>query len=88
MPRGAPAARLVADLPEAGWEAVGSSNLEAVLYKPADQILLIRFKSSAVYIYSEVPRRVYDGLMNAGSKGKFHHNSIKGQFPFVGPLAG
>lgn len=88
MPRGAPKARLVADLPEAGWEAVSSSNLEAVLYKAADQVLLIRFKSGAVYAYAEVPRRVYDGLMNADSKGKFHHNSIKGHYPFAGPLAG
>lgn len=50
---------------------VDSSNIEAIGYDDDAQELHVQFLCSAYYIYSGVPRFVFDDLMNAASKGSF-----------------
>ena len=56
---------------------VESSNLSSVGYDSASSVLEIEFKSGGIYQYSGVPQNVYDGLMNAVSKGKYFHQYIE-----------
>ncbi|MET3508569.1 KTSC domain-containing protein [Halalkalibacter oceani] len=58
---------------------VSSSNLNSVGYDENTQTLRIDFHNGT-YDYYNVPRSVYDGLLNASSKGQFHHNYIKNDF--------
>ncbi|MDR9795231.1 KTSC domain-containing protein [Aeribacillus pallidus] len=60
---------------------VSSSNLEAVGYDPVNRILRIRFHSGT-YDYYDVPQSVYTGLMNAASKGSYHHLYIKNNYRY------
>ena len=55
---------------------VVSSNLVAVGYDTETQVLRIRFYSG-LYDYYDVPQDVFDGLMNASSKGSYHAAHIK-----------
>ena len=56
---------------------VESSNLASVRYDPKSAVLDIEFKIGGIYEYSGVHKSVYDGLMNAVSKGKYFHQHIK-----------
>lgn len=57
---------------------VSSSNLRSVGY--SNGVLEIEFISGGVYRYSGVPESVYQGLMNAGSKGSYYNKYIKDRF--------
>lgn len=62
---------------------VQSSNIASVGYDPASSTLEIEFHSGGVYQYSGVSSEVYEGLMNASSKGSyFHHNIKMAGYPF------
>ena len=54
-----------------------SSNLKSVGYDPITKILEIEFKSNKVYSYINVPKSVYDGLINASSHGKYFSTFIR-----------
>lgn len=60
---------------------VNSSNLVSVGYNPESSILRIQFKSG-VYDYYNVPESTYLGLMNASSKGQYHHMYIKNSYDY------
>lgn len=60
---------------------VRSSNLRAVGYDE-DGTLVIRFRSGGTYAYHGVPPAVYDGLMRAGSHGRYFHSRIKGRYAY------
>lgn len=62
--------------------SVNSSNLSSVEYDPVTQTLEIAFHNGGVYQYSNVPESVYNGLMSAGSKGRYHHINIKNNYPY------
>jgi hypothetical protein len=69
------------------WEFVKSSNIDAVNY--FNKELRIRFKSSGVYVYHNVPKKVFDKFMAAPSIGKYYSNNIKGKYDgekYVGEL--
>lgn len=63
-----------------GWVNVQSSNLAAVRYYGTN--LYIRFTNGSTYQYFHVPLDVYVDLINAPSKGSFHHQAIKGVYDF------
>lgn len=68
--------------PEAEFVPVESSVMEAVKYDQATQTLSIRFVNPpTVYEYSGVAPMVYAEFLAAESKGRFFHESIKGQYP-------
>ena len=56
---------------------VQSSHLASVGYDPATSTLEIEFHGGSVYQYFGVPQEVYEGLLNAGSKGSYFHQNIK-----------
>ncbi|GAK47726.1 hypothetical protein LOSG293_110420 [Secundilactobacillus oryzae JCM 18671] len=58
--------------------SVVSSDLSAIGYDEYNQQLEIVFNSGGTYLYSGVPSSVYEGLLNAGSKGRYFHAFIKG----------
>lgn len=56
---------------------VESSNLASVGYDLKTETLEIEFQNGGIYQYSGVSKNVYDGLMNAESKGKYFIQNIK-----------
>jgi hypothetical protein len=61
---------------------VTSSNLRSVGYDPTCAVLQIEFHHGGIYNYYQVPWSVYAGLMEAGSKGRYHHEHIKKCYPY------
>lgn len=61
---------------------VSSSNLRAVGYNPLQNKLTIEFNSGSVYEYYNVPKQVYEGLLNASSKGGYHYKYIKNSYSY------
>lgn len=56
---------------------VESSNLDWVAYDENNEILYIAFlpkgdnKHGSVYAYENVPKKIFDDLLNAGSHGRY-----------------
>ena len=61
---------------------VNSSNIVSAGYDAADQTLEIEFQSGNVYQYFDVPEKIFQGLMTAGSKGEYFHDKILKEFDF------
>lgn len=61
---------------------VESSNIESAGYQKKEQKLTIRFKGGSTYQYMKVEKEIFDGLMEAGSPGKFFHAKIRGKHTF------
>jgi hypothetical protein len=59
----------------------GSSAIDRVAYDQATNALSIWFKGGRRYIYSLVPKSLYDELCRASSAGAFVNACIKGRFP-------
>lgn len=60
---------------------VSSSNLLSVGYDTQGKALYINFHSGN-YVYYNVPENVYEGLLNAPSKGQYHHLFIKNSYQY------
>lgn len=56
---------------------VSSSNLQSVGFDKINNILRIQFLSGGLYDYLDIPFTLYEGLMNAESKGKYFDTHIK-----------
>lgn len=61
---------------------VSSSNLRSVGYDAETETLEIQFNSSGIFQYYNVPERIYEGLMNASSKGSYLHTYIKHNYHY------
>lgn len=61
---------------------VNLSNVRAVGYDPENSVLHIDF-GTTTYAYQNVPPEIYDGILAAGSPGKFFYAKIKGKFEFT-----
>jgi KTSC domain-containing protein len=59
---------------------VESSMMTFVKYDDDAGELDITFRSGKTYRYLEVPAEVYDGLLEADSKGEFFNDNIKDDF--------
>lgn len=62
--------------------SVVSSNLRSVGYDRAAAILEVEFHNGGIYHYFGVPERIYQGLMDAGSKGSYLATSVKGVYRY------
>ena len=60
-------------------EDVESSVIDAVGYS---RVLEIQFESRRVYQYYDVPQDVFDGMVNAESKGRYFNAHIRGKFDY------
>ena len=63
--------------------AVDSSMMASVGYDRARKTLEIEFQTGDIYEYLDVPRDVFRGLLDAGSKGRFFHAEIDGVYAFA-----
>jgi hypothetical protein len=61
-------------------QSVLSSNLRSVGYDPELKILEVEFQEGRVYSYKNVPNDIFEGLINAPSKGKFFAHYIRDRF--------
>ena len=56
---------------------VVSANVHSVGYDAGAGTLEVEFTSGSVYQYFDVPESEYEGLMSAGSKGRYFNRNIK-----------
>lgn len=61
---------------------VDSTNLEWISYDEDEEKLYVQFRSGGLYEYDNVPQKVFDGLLKAGSKGRYHAIKIKWEYPY------
>ena len=57
-----------------------SSLIERIVFDDEAETLRIRFRRSGEYLYSGVPRAIYDALGKAKSAGTFFNEAIRGRF--------
>jgi hypothetical protein len=62
--------------------AVESTTLATVAYDKARGLLLLQFRSGAMYQYFGVPAAVHEALLRARSKGSYFNRAIRGWFPY------
>ena len=61
-------------------QIIDSSCIRTVAYDDQRPALYIRFNSSAIYRYDEVPEHEYDNRIQAPSKGRYFLTRIRGKF--------
>lgn len=59
-----------------------SRTLASALYDPDRLQLELEFRSGKRYLYFQVPRRYYEELLQAESKGGYFNRSIRNRFAF------
>jgi hypothetical protein len=57
-----------------------SSMIDRALFDESARELTICFKAGRKYVYSDVPRAVFDALKTAASAGAYFNDCIKGRF--------
>ena len=57
-------------------KTVDSSMIHAVGYDAKTKLLEVVFNSGSTYVYEKVPRKIYQELMEAGSKGQYMHYAV------------
>lgn len=62
---------------------VDSSTVKAVGYGKRSNTLVVKFTSGAIYEYKKVPESIYEGLLNAESKGRYLNEQIKGKYEYL-----
>jgi hypothetical protein len=62
-------------------EVVESSVIHAMGYEDDLALLEIEFVGGDIYRYHFVPRRIWNELRNASSKGAYFANAIREKFP-------
>ena len=61
---------------------VESSMIGAVAYDAPVRELIVIFHNGQTYVYSDVPREVYEGLLKADSKGSYMRLFVIDRFPY------
>ncbi len=61
---------------------VQSSNIEAIGYDGDNMELHVRFLTTGLYVYLEVPEEVFAGLCAAPSKGSYLNRVVKGVYRY------
>jgi hypothetical protein len=60
---------------------VDSSMISALGYDEQQQVLEVVFKPSGMYRYRNVPKEIYQQLLNADSKGSYMREMIIDMYP-------
>ncbi|MBV8685072.1 MAG: KTSC domain-containing protein [Alphaproteobacteria bacterium] len=60
---------------------LSSSAIERILYDEEARALSIWFRETGRYIYSDVPKAIYEGLRKAPSAGRYFNDRIKRRYP-------
>jgi hypothetical protein len=61
---------------------VQSSNISSIGYDEATSTLEIEFLNNSIYQYFDVPKEIYNELMQAESHGKYLAQNIKGIYRY------
>lgn len=64
-------------------QPVASANVSAIGYDDASLTLEVHFTSGLMYQYFDVPRSIYDELMNAPSKGQYLNLNIRNNYRYM-----
>lgn len=59
---------------------ISSSTIGRVKYNLDNQELTVEFLSGADYVYSKVPQKIYTGLINAPSAGKYFWKNVRDKY--------
>jgi hypothetical protein len=62
---------------------VKSTTLRALSYDNGRGLLQLEFRTRAIYHYYGVPAAVYEGLLDAPSKGSYFNRIIRGRCPYA-----
>ena len=65
-----------------GQVLLRSSNLRAAAYDPDTRVLTVWFRSGTAYAYAAVSQNVYEGLLRAGSPGRYLNQWIKDRYSY------
>lgn len=57
-----------------------SSNIAEVDYNDSNHSLRVKFHSGGEYIYDAVPKRIYESLITAESKGSYFYKNIRNKY--------
>ena len=60
---------------------LSSSAIERIAYDEAEELLSIWFRETGRYLYSGVPRAVYEALKRAPSAGRYFNQCVKRRYP-------
>jgi hypothetical protein len=61
---------------------VESSSIRSAGYAVETSTLEVEYRNGTVYQYFAVPRKVFDSLLAAESKGAFVSGRIRGHYPY------
>lgn len=64
---------------------LASSSISSAGYDLANSELHVTFKGGRTYRYAEVPKHVFDGLLQAKSAGRYVSSSVVGKFKLAKP---
>jgi len=64
-------------------ESVESSNLKTVGYDVKSKTLEVEFKNGYIYQYFDVPKTIYNSMVNANSAGKYLISNVKGVYRYA-----
>jgi hypothetical protein len=64
-----------------------SSNLLRAAYDPLIENLTVQFRNGNAYTYVGVPRKKFNGLMEAESAGKFFISKIRNNYDYMKVLS-
>lgn len=62
---------------------VVSSNISRVGYDPVKMSMVVQYLNGNTYKYINVPYEVYEGLLNAESKGRYMNEAVKNKYLFT-----
>lgn len=61
---------------------VNSSTIDSIGYDSSSAVLTVKFKNNSVYEYLDVPKYVYDSIMESDSVGKAVNSELKGAYDY------
>ena len=65
------------------WIEGNSSNIARFKYDPTSRVLAVEFKNGGVYNYFDVPDSAFEEMKNAGSRGQYLAQRIKGAYRYA-----
>ncbi len=65
---------------------VSSSNIASIGYDAENKIMEIEFHHGDVFQYVDVPKKVYDELINSNSIGSYYFHNIKAHYKYLNKI--
>ena len=62
---------------------LSSRTIVSVGYDDRYRLLYVKFRKCVVYVYYDVPRPVFEGLLAARSHDRFADENVYGRYPFT-----